>query len=70
MEAQPLDRALSRGRTSVSTRVTRLRSKSWQVGQCAVAAGVAWLLASDLLGHQTPFFAPIATSNTLRSRWP
>ena len=60
MEAQPLDRALSRGRTSVSTRVTRLRSKSWQVGQCAVAAGVAWLLASDLLGHQTPFFAPIA----------
>ena len=60
MEAQPLDRAWSRGRTSVSTRVKRLRSKSWQVGQCAVAAGVAWLLAADLLGHQTPFFAPIA----------
>ena len=44
----------------MSTRVTRLRSKSWQVGQCAVAAGIAWLLAADLLGHQTPFFAPIA----------
>jgi uncharacterized membrane protein YgaE (UPF0421/DUF939 family) len=60
MEAQPLDRAWSRGRTSVGTRVGRLRSKSWQIGQCAVAAGVAWLLAADVLGHQTPFFAPIA----------
>ena len=60
MEAQPLDRAWSRGRTSVRARVTRLRSKSWQVGQCAIAAGIAWLLAADLLGHDTPFFAPIA----------
>ena len=28
--------------------------------QCAVAAGVAWLIAADLLGHPTPFFAPVA----------
>ena len=41
-------------------RIDRLRSKSWQVGQCAVAAGLAWLVAADLLGHETPFFAPIA----------
>lgn len=54
------DAALSRGRTSVAGRVTRLRSKAWHVGQCAVAAGVAWFIASDLLGHPTPFFAPIA----------
>ena len=38
----------------------RWRSKSWQVGQCAIAAGVAWFIAHDLLGHATPFFAPIA----------
>jgi uncharacterized membrane protein YgaE (UPF0421/DUF939 family) len=37
-----------------------LRSKAWQIGQCAIAAGVAWVLASDVLGHPTPFFAPIA----------
>jgi uncharacterized membrane protein YgaE (UPF0421/DUF939 family) len=60
MEAQPLDRAWSRGRTSLGVRVTRLRAKSWQIAQCAVAAGVAWWLAADVLGHDTPFFAPIA----------
>src|SRR3954469_5254258 len=40
-------------------RVARLRSKSWHVGQCAVAAGVAWWLAHDVIGHPRPFFAPI-----------
>jgi uncharacterized membrane protein YgaE (UPF0421/DUF939 family) len=35
-------------------------AKSWQIGQCAVAAGVAWVLAADVLDHPTPFFAPIA----------
>ncbi|MGY2874580.1 uncharacterized membrane protein YgaE (UPF0421/DUF939 family) [Marmoricola sp. URHA0025 HA25] len=54
------DLAVARGRTSLRARLARLRSKSWQVGQCAVAAGVAWLVASDVFGHQTPFFAPIA----------
>ena len=51
---------MSRGRTSVRARIARLRSKAWQVGQCAVAAGVAWFIAADLLHHDTPFFAPIA----------
>jgi len=60
METSPLDRLRIRGRTSLSTRVGRLRSKSWQIAQCAIAAGVAWYLAADVLGHQSPFFAPIA----------
>ena len=30
------------------------------IGQCAIAAGVAWWLAADVFGHQLPFFAPIA----------
>ena len=55
-----LDLALSRSRTSLSQRVGRLRVKSWQVGQCAVAAGIAWYVASDVFGHDRPFFAPIA----------
>lgn len=41
-------------------RVLRVSSRSWQIGQCAVAAGSAWFIASDVLHHDTPFFAPIA----------
>jgi len=41
-------------------RIARLRAKSWQIGQCAVAAGIAWTLATELFHHPTPFFAPIA----------
>ncbi len=51
---------MSRGRVSLRQRRARLRAKSFQIGQCAVAAAVAWVLASDVLGHPTPFFAPIA----------
>lgn len=58
--ASPLDRLWSRGRTSMAARVNRTRAKSWQIGQCALAAGAAWFIAEDLLGHPTPFFAPIA----------
>lgn len=60
MEAGPLDRMWDRSRTSARARAARLRSKTWQIGQCAVAAAVAWLVAADLLGHPTPFFAPVA----------
>ncbi|HET6625795.1 MAG TPA: FUSC family protein [Nocardioidaceae bacterium] len=59
-EVSPFDRAWDRGSTSVRHRLGRLRSKSWHIGQCAGAAAVAWLVAKDVLGHDTPFFAPIA----------
>lgn len=59
-DGRMLDLAFARGRTSARARAARLRSKAWQVVQCALAAGVAWFVASDLLGHPTPFFAPIA----------
>jgi uncharacterized membrane protein YgaE (UPF0421/DUF939 family) len=45
---------------SARARVARLRSKAWHIGQASVAAGVSWLLAKYLLGHATPFFAPVA----------
>lgn len=57
--ARPLDRMWARGRVSWQERLTRLRSKGWHIGQCAVAAGVAWFLAHDVVGHPRPFFAPI-----------
>ena len=52
----------------------RLRLALWPSVQASAAAGVAWLVAHDLLGHSQPFFAPIAagislsTSNIRRSR--
>jgi len=57
---EPIDRLWSRGRTSLRTRLDRWGDKRWQILQCAVAAGVAWLIAADLLGHPKPFFAPVA----------
>ncbi|MEZ0578185.1 aromatic acid exporter family protein [Nocardioides sp. MH1] len=56
----PLDRMWTRSRMSVRGRVQRWRSKGFAVAQCAVAAGVAWWVATEVLGHVSPFFAPIA----------
>jgi uncharacterized membrane protein YgaE (UPF0421/DUF939 family) len=58
--APHVELAVARGRTSMRQRVARLRSKRWQVGQCAVAAAIAWYLAADVFDHQRPFFAPVA----------
>jgi uncharacterized membrane protein YgaE (UPF0421/DUF939 family) len=60
MPRDALDLWVHRGRTSVRTRFERWRSKRWAVAQCAIAAGVAWFIAHDLLGHQAPVFASIA----------
>lgn len=57
---ETMDRFWERGRMSARARVKRLRSMSWHIGQAAAAAAVAWVIAKDVLGHETPFFAPIA----------
>ena len=59
-EAELVDRLWDRGRVSMRARLARVSAKRWQVAQCAAAAGVAWLIAADLLGHERPFFAPVA----------
>jgi uncharacterized membrane protein YgaE (UPF0421/DUF939 family) len=56
---EALDRAWRRSRLTVRTRLSRLRSRAFLLLQSSVAAGVAWLVAHDLVGHATPFFAPI-----------
>jgi uncharacterized membrane protein YgaE (UPF0421/DUF939 family) len=43
----------------------RLRQALWPCAQAAVAAGVAWYIARDVLGHAQPFFAPIAAAISL-----
>lgn len=55
-----LDGMWRRGRLSARARVGRWRSKWWVIAQSAVAASLAWWLASDVFGHEQPFFAPIA----------
>jgi uncharacterized membrane protein YgaE (UPF0421/DUF939 family) len=54
-----IDGAARRGRRSLRARVRRMSAKSWLVGQSAVAAGLAWFVASSVLGHPSPLFAPI-----------
>lgn len=41
-------------------RVDRLGARFFLILQCAVGAGLAWLIAKNVLGHPTPFFAPVA----------
>ncbi|HYP46253.1 MAG TPA: FUSC family protein [Propionibacteriaceae bacterium] len=54
------ERTAELGRTSLRLRVRRLRSRSFFIIQCAVSAGLAWWLASVVLQHSMPFFAPVA----------
>lgn len=56
----PVSTLLVRGRLSVDARFARLRARGWQIGQCAVAAALAWLAAAQLLDHPRPFLAPVA----------
>jgi uncharacterized membrane protein YgaE (UPF0421/DUF939 family) len=60
MATHSFDGALVRGRMSMATRVDRWRTRGWAIAQCAVAAGVAWWFAEEVVGHPTPFFAPVA----------
>ncbi|GAA1859264.1 FUSC family protein [Myceligenerans crystallogenes] len=39
---------------------TRIRAGLLPIGQAAVAAGLAYLVATGPLGHEQPFFAPVA----------
>jgi uncharacterized membrane protein YgaE (UPF0421/DUF939 family) len=47
-------------RRALGERWRRLQMSAVPIAQCAVGAGVAWLVAHDLVGHDRPFFAPIA----------
>src|ERR671933_2684389 len=47
-------------RAFLATAASRLRSSLWSILQTAIAASAAYFLALVVLGHQQPFFAPIA----------
>jgi uncharacterized membrane protein YgaE (UPF0421/DUF939 family) len=43
----------------------RIRQSAWPSLQIAAAATLAWVLATEVLGHQDAFFAPVAAIITL-----
>lgn len=54
MPSRPVSRA------RVRRRLLELRRAGLAIAQAALAAGAAWLVATELLDHPQPFFAPIA----------
>jgi uncharacterized membrane protein YgaE (UPF0421/DUF939 family) len=52
--------AAQRSRASVRRRIDRWQDRSFFIVQCALAAAVAWTIARYVVGHQQPFFAPVA----------
>jgi uncharacterized membrane protein YgaE (UPF0421/DUF939 family) len=60
-----MEEAAERSRVSWRTRMERLRVAWRSVVQAGVAAGIAWIIATEVLGHERPFFAPVAAIITL-----
>jgi uncharacterized membrane protein YgaE (UPF0421/DUF939 family) len=63
--AELIEQAAEASRAGVRTRRERLVATARPILQSAVAASLAWLLATDVVGHATPFFAPISAVVTL-----
>src|SRR5829696_9754476 len=64
--AQPLiEEAAERSRLSARVRAQRLRAAGRAIVQATVAATVAWALATEVIGHPSPFFAPVSAMITL-----
>jgi uncharacterized membrane protein YgaE (UPF0421/DUF939 family) len=64
--AAPLiEEAAERSRVSWRTRIERLRMAWRSIFQASVSAAIAWLIATELLGHPQPFFAPVSAIITL-----
>src|SRR4051794_23310780 len=60
-----LEGAADRSRTSMRARLERLRLAWRSLVQAAVAATVAYLFASKVIGHSQAFFAPVSAIVTL-----
>ncbi|MGW4356535.1 FUSC family protein [Nocardia sp. NPDC004582] len=57
---ETIDAARESGVTRVRTAAGRVRSSLLPIVQCAIGAGVAWFIAHNVIGHEHPFFAPMA----------
>ncbi|NLG55534.1 MAG: aromatic acid exporter family protein [Rhodococcus sp.] len=60
MIATGFEEAKTRGRDRLRASLRRLRVSALPIVQCGLSAGIAWWVATVLVGHEQPFFAPIA----------
>jgi uncharacterized membrane protein YgaE (UPF0421/DUF939 family) len=60
-----IEEAAERSRVSMRTRLERLRVSWRSILQVGIAAGVAWVIATEVFGHAQPFFAPVSAIITL-----
>lgn len=58
-------RAARRSKESVRQRLSRLRQRWFFIVQCGSAAAVAWWIATNLLHHESAFFAPVTVMISL-----
>ena len=60
-----LEHAAEASRAGLRTRRERIVTSARPIMHSAVSAALAWLVATEVVGHQRPFFAPIAAVVTL-----
>src|SRR5215207_6071188 len=59
--AHPLiEEAAERSRLSARARAERVRDAGRAIVQATLAATIAWLVATEIVGHPQPFFAPVS----------
>jgi len=63
--AELIEQAAEASRTGIRTRRERVIATARPILQTSVAAALAWLVATDIVGHSAPFFAPISAVITL-----
>ena len=63
--AELMEQAAEASRAGIRTRRERILTTARPILQTSVAASLAWLFATEVVGHPTPFFAPISAVITL-----
>jgi uncharacterized membrane protein YgaE (UPF0421/DUF939 family) len=62
---QLVEQATEASRAGLRTRGDRIIQTARPILHTAVAAALAWLVATEVVGHELPFFAPVAAVITL-----
>jgi len=63
--AEIMEQAAEASRAGIRTRRERILTTARPILQTSVAASLAWLIATEVVGHSAPFFAPISAVITL-----
>jgi uncharacterized membrane protein YccC len=63
--AELIEQAAEASRAGLRTRRERIITVARPILQTSVAAAAAWLIATEVVGHDQPFFAPISAVVTL-----